>query len=943
MDDKFFTGYRKTVIKPSEILVSIFLPFTSANEYMYSFKQAGRKEDDISIVNAGMKIHFKNETNTIEDLSLAFGGMAPTTVMATKTMTGLRNKEWNENIIQTACQLLEKDLPLPPGSPGGMVEYRKTLTTSFFFKFYHFVQSARSKVLNGLPSMVLTERPLSKGTQVYEEVPDGQTIEDAIGRPIVHTSAYQQATGEAMYVDDLPIYRDELALVHVLSKVAHGTIKTVDASQALSIPGVVDFITYKDVPGNNTWGPVVFDEEMFVSKEVRCQGAIIGAILAEDIRTAERAADLVKVEYEQLDHIVTMEDAIKKNSFHDGVEKELMLQDGDVEEGFNKSDHVIDGEVHIEAQEHFYLETQAALAVPKGEVGEIEVICTTQYLSLTQKIIASLLGVDRNKVICKIKRIGGGFGGKEYRNMLIAAPVAIAANKHNRPVRCSLDRDQDMMMTGTRHPFMAKYKVGFTKEGKLSAIQVKLYSNAGFSKDLSVIIMKKAITHFDLVYNMPNVDIVGGVCKTNIPSNTAFRGFGSIQGMFVTETIMTHIAELLDQCPMKIRDINMYEEEGSKTPYGQILDNCTIKRCWNECLTQAEYEKRQSDISNFNSKNRWRKRGMAINPVKFALSFVAMEGFFNQGGALVHLYTDGSVLISHGGMEMGQGLHTKMIQIASRVFNIPISKIFISETSTDKVPNTTPTATSTGSDLNGAAVLDACEKLMKRLQPVIDANPKGNWEQWINAAYFERVNLSATGFYKTDDLVYDTVNKTGRLYSYFTYGVACTEVEIDCLTGDHQVIRTDIVMDVGRSMNPAIDIGQIEGAFTQGYGMFVIEEYKVSPEGTLLTRGPGNYKIPTYGNIPAEFNVSLLKGASNPRAVYSSKGIGEPPLFLACSALFAIKAAIRAARIEAGYSKIFRLDSPATSCRIRMACQDQFTVQFPPAEKGTYRPWYVDL
>ncbi|KAG8443857.1 hypothetical protein GDO86_009156 [Hymenochirus boettgeri] len=549
---------------------------------------------------------------------------------------------------------------------------------------------------------------------------------------------------------------------------------------------------------------------------------------------------------------------------------------------------------------------------------------------------AKALGVSANKIVVRVKRMGGGFGGKESRSTIISTSVALAAHKTGYPVRCMLDRDEDMLITGGRHPYLGRYKVGFKKSGKITALDISYYSNAGNSMDLSQAIIDRTLFHMDNSYKIPNIIGRGYVCKTNLPSNTAFRGFGGPQGMLVTEAWINDIAQTCGLPAEQVRQLNLYSE-GDLTHFNQKLEGCTVRRCWEECMKQANYQERKISIEEFNRQHRWKKRGIAMIPTKFGISFTLT--LLNQGGALVHIYTDGSVLLTHGGTEMGQGLHTKMVQVASKALGVPTSKIFISETSTNTVPNTSPTAASISSDLNGMAIYNACQTLLQRMEPYKKSNPKGSWESWINEAYVDRVSLSATGFYKIPGLGYDTEKNKGNVSHYFSYGVACSEVEIDCLTGDHKNLRTDIVMDVGTSLNPAIDIGQVEGAFVQGLGLFTLEEMKYSPNGFLYTRGPGMYKIPAFGDIPIEFNVSLLRNCPNSKAIYSSKAVGEPPLFLSSSVFYAIKEAITSARAESGISGRFRLDSPATPERIRNACVDDFTKLCAISEPGT--PWAI--
>nr|XP_048699341.1 xanthine dehydrogenase/oxidase isoform X3 [Caretta caretta] len=801
MDENFFTGYRKTMLKPKEILLSIEMPYSRKREYFSAFKQASRREDDIAIVTCGMRVLFHEGSNRVQEIKLTYGGMAPTTVLAEKT-----------------CQ-------------------------------------------------------------------------DLIG-------------------------------------------SSIDTTEAQSVPGFVCFISAKDIPGSNVTG-VANDELVFADNTVTCIGHVIGGVVADTHEHSRRAAKAVKIKYEDLTPIVTIQEAIEKQSFYKSPKK---IEKGDVQNGFEESDHVVEGEMYIGGQEHFYLETHCTIAVPKGEDGEMELFVSTQNPMKTQECVASALGVPANRILVRVKRLGGGFGGKESRNILLSTAVAVAAFKTGHPVRCMLDRDEDMLITGGRHPFLGRYKVGFMKNGKINSLEVSYYSNGGNSEDLSLAVMDRALFHMDNSYNIPNIKGVGTVCKTNLSSNTAFRGFGGPQGMMVVECWMSDVILTCGLPAEQVRKLNLYNE-GDLTHFNQKLEEFTLRRCWEECLVNSKYEARRKLIDEFNRQNRWKKRGIAIIPTKFGISFTL--SFLNQAGALVHVYTDGSVLLTHGGTEMGQGLHTKMIQVASRTLGIPTTSIHLSETSTNTVPNTSATAASVSTDLNGMAVLRACETILERLKPFKRSNPKGSWKDWVGAAYIKCVSLSATGFYRIPDLWYDYEKNEGNPFNYFSYGVACSEVEIDCLTGDHKNLRTDIVMDVGTSLNPAIDIGQIEGGFIQGLGLFTLEELRYSPEGDLYTRGPGMYKIPAFGDIPTEFYVSLLRDCPNSKAIYSSKAVGEPPLFLSASVFYAIKDAIFAARAESGLKGPFRLDSPATPERIRNACIDMFTKLCPSAKPGTFKPWSV--
>uniref|UniRef100_A0A8B9TWQ6 Xanthine dehydrogenase/oxidase n=1 Tax=Anas platyrhynchos TaxID=8839 RepID=A0A8B9TWQ6_ANAPL len=920
----FFMMLRQ-LVKPEEILLSVEIPYSREGEYFSAFKQAYRREDDIAIVTCGMRVLFQAGTNRVEDVKLSYGGMAPTTVLALKTCKELI--DWNEKLLQDACRLLAGEMDLSPSAPGGMVDFRRTLTLSFFFKFYLTVLLKLSKHHNGppVPSNYISATELFHkdpiaNAQLFQEVPKGQAAEDMVGRPLMHVSADKQACGEAVYCDDIPHFENELYLTLVTSTKAHAKIISIDASEAQSVPGFVCFVSAKDIPGSNITG-IANDETVFAEDVVTCVGHIIGAVLADTQEHSRRAAKAVKIKYEELKPIVTIQEAIENQSFFKSIKKIIK---GDVKKGFEESDHILEGEMYIGGQEHFYLETHCTVAVPKGEGGEMELFVSTQNLMKTQEFVASALGVPSNRIVVRVKRMGGGFGGKETRSTILTTAVSVAAFKTGRPVRCMLDRDEDMLISGGRHPFLGRYKVGFMKNGKVKSLEVSYYSNGGNSADLSYGVMDRALFHLDNSYNIPNVSSMGTVCKTNLSSNTAFRGFGGPQGMMVAECWMSDIAQKCGLPPEEVRKLNLYNE-GDLTHFNQKLEGFTLQRCWDECLSSSSFHARKKLIEEFNKQNRWKKRGMCIIPTKFGISFTVP--FLNQAGALVHVYTDGSVLVTHGGTEMGQGLHTKMIQVASRSLGIPTSKIYISETSTNTVPNTSPTAASVSADINGMAVHNACQTILKRLDPIKQSNPKGSWEDWIKTAYEDCVSLSATGFYRIPDLGYDFEKNEGKPFCYFSYGVACSEVEIDCLT--------DIVMDVGTSLNPAIDIGQIEGAFVQGLGLFTMEELRYSPEGDLYTRGPGAYKIPAFGDIPTEFYVSLLRDCPNSKAVYSSKAVGEPPLFLSASVFYAIKDAIYSARKESGLTEPFRLDSPATPERIRNACVDNLH------ENGTFKPWSV--
>ncbi|XP_074574131.1 xanthine dehydrogenase-like isoform X2 [Curcuma longa] len=938
----FFLSYRKVNLTYDEILLSIFLPWTRHLEFVKEFKQAHRREDDIALVNAGMRVFLKHDHGTLKvsDASIVYGGVAPVSLIATKTENYLIGKKWDDNLLQAALKILQEDIVLTENAPGGMVEFRKSLTSSFFFKFFSFVTNEMNHkgfLIKGLNATDMSAiqpnyRPLTRGIQCYELTRHGT----AVGLPAMHLSSKLQVTGEAEYADDVPTPPNTLHAALVLSRKPHARILSIDDSLAKSSPGFMGLFLHRDVPGSNKIGPVIRDEELFASETVTCVGQVIGIVVADTHDNAKIASNKIVVEYEELPAILSIREAVKSCNFFPNTGR--CLTKGDVELCFKSGacDKVIDGEVQVGGQEHFYLEPNSSLVWTVDGGNEVHIVSSTQAPQMTQEYVAWVLGLPLSKVVCKTKRLGGGFGGKESRSSFIAAAASVPSYVLRRPVKITLDRDVDMMITGQRHSFLGKYKVGFTNSGEVLAVDLQLYNNAGNSLDSSFAVLERAMFHSDNVYNIPNMRIIGDVCYTNFPSNTAFRGFGGPQGMLIAENWIQRIAMELRKSPEEIRELN-FQNEGCMLHYGQVLQSCTVSQLWDQLKQSCSFVRARENVNMFNLHNRWRKRGVAMVPTKFGIAFTIK--FMNQAGALVQVYTDGTVLVTHGGVEMGQGLHTKVAQIAASSFNIPLSSVFISETSTDKVPNASPTSASASSDMYGAAVFDACDQIKARMQHIAARNPHSSFAELAKACLLERIDLSAHGFYITPDIGFDWKDGKGSPFSYFTFGAAFAEVEIDTLTGDFYTREADIIMDLGHSLNPAIDVGQIEGAFVQGLGWIALEELKwgdsdhkwIRP-GHLYTSGPGTYKIPTANDIPLKLKVSLLKGVQNPKAIHSSKAVGEPPFFLASAVLFAIKDAIIAARAEEGYHDWFPLDNPATPERIRMACMDNFTKQFATPE-----------
>jgi xanthine dehydrogenase large subunit len=743
-----------------------------------------------------------------------------------------------------------------------------------------------------------------------------------------HESAIGHVTGKAVYTDDQRLPVGMLSLFPVVSPHAHARILKVDTAAAETIPGVVRVLTPADIPGKNDTGAIRADEPLLPTDEVSYWGQPVVWVVGETEDAARRGAEKVQIEYEPLPAILSIVEAIEAESFHSAPD---ICTRGNVETAFASADHVLEGEVAMNGQDHFYLETQAAWAIPDTE-GNFQVYSSTQHPTSTQHTVADVLGLPNNRVVVTCLRMGGAFGGKESQANPVAAIAALASLKTGQPARVSFRRHHDMMITGKRHGFLGRYKVGFDTSGKLLALQLNLYSDGGWSLDLSPPVLLRAMLHADNAYYTPNVDLKGYMTKSNRVSNTAFRGFGGPQGMLVIEDIMDRIARSTGIAPDMVREINFYHGSGetNTTHYGQDLVDNRVSRVWAEVKENANFEQRKAEVSRYNEGNPHRKRGLAITPVKFGISF--NKKVYNQAGALVLIYTDGSIQVNHGGTEMGQGLHTKMLQVASRTLGVSLDKFRMMHTATDKVPNSSATAASSGSDLNGQAVKNACETLKERLAPVaaqllnLDGPEEMVFEtdevycrtaphervpfvEVVQAAYNQRLPLSATGFYRTPNIHWNPETYSGRPFYYFAYGAAVSEVEVDGFTGCFKLRQVDIVHDVGSSLNPLVDQGQVEGAFVQGMGWLTMEELVWDTEGRLRTYAPSTYKIPTVSEVPEAFHVTLLERAAQDGTIYGSKAVGEPPFMLAFSVREAIRAAVAAFGDKPTYVP---LASPAT-------------------------------
>jgi xanthine dehydrogenase large subunit len=743
------------------------------------------------------------------------------------------------------------------------------------------------------------------------ERPDGAVV----GQTMPHESAALHVTGTALYTDDLhPRTRHVLHAWPVQAPHSHALVTGLRVEPAYDVPGVVRVLTADDVPGVNDAG-VKHDEPLFPS-EVCFFGHAVCWVLGETLEAARRGAAAVEVDYDPLPSLVTVPEAIAAESFQGA---QPTVQRGDVEAGLAGATHVFHGEFEFAGQEHFYLETHAALALV-DEGGQIFIQSSTQHPSETQEIVAHVLGLHNHEVTVQCLRMGGGFGGKEMQPHGFAAIAALGAILTGRPVRLRLNRTQDLTMSGKRHGFHAQWRVGFHDDGRIAALDATLTSDGGWSLDLSEPVLARALCHIDNAYWIPDIRVNGRIARTNKTSQTAFRGFGGPQGMIVLEDILGRCAPLLGIDAADLRRRNFYVE-GQTTPYGQPVRHADrAAAAWDQVLASSDFAVRTDEIARFNAEHPHIKRGLAITPVKFGISFNLTA--FNQGGALVHVYKDGSVLVNHGGTEMGQGLHTKMLQVAATTLGVPFETVRLAPTRTDKVPNTSATAASSGADLNGGAVKNACEQITARLAqvaagrlgvPAADVRFRDGvvsglgctktmpWAELVHAAYFSRVQLFAAGYYRTEGLHWDSTTMQGEPFKYFAYGACAAEVEVDGFTGAYRTRRVDIVHDVGDSLSPLVDLGQIEGGFVQGAGWLTLEDLRWDAgdgpsRGRLATQSASTYKLPSFSEMPADFRVDLLDHAHEDGAVYGSKAVGEPPLMLA----FAVREALRQAAAAFG-------------------------------------------
>ncbi len=942
----FFVAYRRTVLRPGEIMKEILLPrggpapgLTRRVEF---FKVSKRRELDISIVAAAFRADV-DAGGIVRVARLAYGGVAPMPQRARAAEDALVGQP----LGAPGVRAILRDAFPPIDDARGSADYRRQLVVTLWEKF------------------AAGDAGLAQDGELGFDGNRRWPVEDP-SRALAHESAVGHVTGRALYVDDTAQRRKMLEAWPVGAPHAHARILRRDATKARQAPGIHAVLLAEDIPGENNTGPVRHDEPLLATDEVQFHGQLVALVIGESLATCRAAAALVEVEYAPLPAIVGLPAAMAANSYH--TEPHTLVR-GDADAALRAAPLRLEGEFEFGGQEHFYLETHAAWA-EAGEEGTVLVNSSTQHPSEIQAVVAEVLHRPRHKVVVQAPRMGGGFGGKETQGNAFAALVALASVKTGRPVRIQLDRDLDMKLTGKRHPFHARFQVGHDRDGTLLAARVELVADGGWSLDLSQAILDRALFHLDNAYYLPAVHFTGRVAKTHVTSHTAFRGFGGPQGMLVIEEIIDRVARRTGLAPEVVRERNLYRGTGetNRTHYREDLGDNRVQELWRRVLLEAKFGDRRKAIAAWNAAHPRIKRGLAVTPVKFGISFTLTH--YNQAGAYVVIYADGSVQVNHGGTEMGQGLHTKILGVAMRELGLPAASIRLMTTSTDKVPNTSATAASSGADLNGAAVAAACTALRERLAAVAArmlgksavagvADPVAlpgsptpatgevvfeNGEVFAKSspavrvpfakvcakAYAERVSLAAAGYYRTPGIQWDWRTAEGRPFHYFACGAAVAEVEVDGYSGMHRVRRVDIVHDVGDSLNPGVDRGQIEGGFVQGMGWLTREELKWDANGRLLTHSASTYQIPAFSDAPAEFNVTLLPKATQSNTIHGSKAVGEPPLMLAFSVREAIRDAVAAFGQPGGE---IRLASPATGEAILGAIRARLDAGQGPSAK----------
>jgi xanthine dehydrogenase large subunit len=922
----FFIEYGRQDLHPGECVEKVLLPLPSPQQLFRVYKLSKRFEQDISSVCGAFSLEQDGEL--ISSARICFGGMAGVPKRASACEAALTGQEWNQETVGKAQAALSQDFE-PISDWRASDSYRMCAAQNLLQRFFLETSGkANLRLEDSHRSCVQAFSPGPPGPGQAAEV-------RAVHNPIAHDSAVKHVTGEAVYVDDI---LEPSGLLHVYvgtSSCAHGRITAMDLSRVESFPGVAAVITARDIPGLNDVSPMhTLDEEILCSGEIQFHGQVLFAVAADDRDTARRAARLAVVEVDALPAILDIETALEHASWVDDPHE---MKRGDARAAITASAHRLSGELETGGQDHFYLEGQASMAIPL-EDGDLLIQSSSQHPSELQHLTAQALDRPDNAVTVEVRRMGGAFGGKETQAAQWAIIAALVASRTGRPAKIRLDRDDDMISTGKRHDFLIRYDVGFDSEGRIEGIDLELAARCGMAADLSGPISDRAMFHCDNAYYLPNVNVKSWRCRSNTVSNTALRGFGGPQGMMGIERVIDAIAAHLGKDPFEVRQLNLYgRDERNVTPYHMTIEDNVLPELLADLATRSDYRQRREEIAEFNRESTPMKRGIALTPVKFGISFTTT--FLNQAGALVHVYKDGSIHLNHGGTEMGQGLMTKVAQVVADGFRVGLDRIKISPTNTGKVPNTSATAASSGSDMNSMAALDAVRKIKQRLrvyaagrygvgeeevvfeyEKVIIGGQTRTFPELVMEAYLGRVSLSATGFYRTPKIHYDRKTASGRPFLYFAYGAAVSEVEVDTLTGEHRLRRVDILHDVGRSLNPALDLGQIEGGFVQGAGWLTSEELWWDEDGGLRTHSPSTYKIPTGGDLPAVLNVDIWEqGRNREPTIHRSKAVGEPPLMLAISVHSAICQAISSIAPAGQWPD---LDAPATPEKVLMCIRD---------------------
>ncbi|XP_065844418.1 uncharacterized protein [Oscarella lobularis] len=898
-----------------KVIVSMVIPYGDSNECFETYKIMSRHQNTHAFVNAGFRLALSTAGTTIagKEISIVYGGIGPHTFEATSTQSYLVGKDLaSPDTLKGALSCLSSEVkPIGQSGSGASVAYYKNLTLSLFYKFYLSVLgdgvSARVQSASGS-----IERPISSGVETY----DSDKTKYPLTEPMTKMTATLQASGEAQYMNDMPAYPNELHGAFVLSTQANSTLVSIDTEAASKIPGVVKILSSTDVPsnGSNNWRPRDVREPHVpepllvpVGSTVEFSGQPFALVIAESQNAADAAARAVTAKYTSLGTpVLTIDDSIEAGMVFPDREKAapLVWGSGDPDDAYKTSKHQISGEISCGPQYHFYMETQRCLAVPTED--GLDVVSSTQYIDHCQRAVAQMLGITENRVNVSVKRLGGGYGGKLHNAQHIACGAALAASVVKRPVRVVMDIDSNMQMVGGRASYLVKYQIGCDDNGVLNAIIMTAYADTGFSENCQYLFAFDKF--FDNAYYCPHWKVYSKACKTHTASNTACRAPGALAATFIMESMMEHVAKTLNRSPEVVRFANLYKK-GQVTPYGQPLPYCSLSSLWLQLMTACDFVSRLKAVETFNEANRWKKRGLSVVPLKYGIGWKG-----NPFHCLISIYAgDGSVSIASGSVEMGQGLNTKVAQVAAYSLGIDdLSLIKVKAASSFIGPNNKATGGSVATELVCAAVLNACDTLNARIKPVRDQmKAAATWPDIVNECYTSGVDLAAKGW----------VEMTSKNpFNYCSYGVTCTEVELDILTGEHEIVRSDVLYDCGESINPEIDVGQAQGAFVMGIGYWHTERFvRDSTTGQLLTKNTWNYTPPSSKDIPCDFRITFLKDAPNPSGILGSKAVGEPPMCMSCSSLFAVKHAIESARAEIGKDVYFALNGPATVDAVQLA------------------------